>query len=268
MPTRKPSDAKLHDGRGQEALFLNSVARAMDVLETFGAHPKPMSIAEIAALVGCDKSAAQRVIHTLCALGYLDRCSRGVVPGKKLLYRAFDYLRMSPIVERATPLLLELRKSTGERVDLSLPDHDDLVYVVRLQSKRETFSATLVGRRIPIFCSSGGRAILACRSDGEVRAHLERCDKRPLTPRTITDTDTILGRIDAARRDGYALALEESSMGEIVLAAAVLDFDNRPVAAIHVSGSLSEWEEADFRKRIAPLAMEAARALSGKAAEP
>ena len=60
------------------------------------------------------------------------------------------------MAERATAVLLELRRNARERVDFSLFDDTCIVYAVRLQSKRETFNATLVGRRLPSWCSSGG----------------------------------------------------------------------------------------------------------------
>ncbi|HWL79603.1 MAG TPA: IclR family transcriptional regulator [Roseomonas sp.] len=258
------STARGPEGASPESspLFLQSVARTLRVLEAFSRFPRPLSIAELSAAAGLDKSAGQRIVHTLQALGYLERSSAGLVPGKKVLYRAFDYLRMNALVESATPVLHELRKSVRERVDLSLLDVTDIVYAVRLQSKRENFPATLVGRRIPTFCSSGGRAMLAALPEEEAMRILQQSDRRPLTPRTITEIPALLAKIAEARREGYALALEESALGEIVLAAAVLDIHGRPVAAIHAAGSLSEWEEETFRRRISPLVMEAARALS------
>ena len=251
--------------RGESSLFLQSVARALSVLEAFGSNPRPLSLAELAAATGLDKSAAQRIAHTLQQLGYLERDAArdGLVPGRRLLDRGFDYLRMNPLIERATPILFELRRNTGERVDLSLFDGTTSVYALRLQSKRETFFATLHGRRLPIFCSSGGRAMLAALPVDEARAILEACDRRPVTQRTLTDIDLLQEAIAQAREDGYALVLEQTLLGEIALSAAVCDNQGRPVAAIHVAGSLSEWREPDFRQRIAPLAIEAARALSG-----
>jgi IclR family pca regulon transcriptional regulator len=246
-----------------DRLFLQSVERAMRALEAFGRQARPLSLAELAAATGMDRSAAQRIAHTLQALGYLERAgNQGLVPGKRLLDRSFDYLRMNPLVERATPVLQELRRTTQERVDLSLFDGTSVVYAVRLQSKRETFFATLVGRRLPTFCSSGGRAILAALPPAEAEAILEQSDRRRITPKTVIDLPGLRAKIAEARLDGFALSVEEALLGEIVLAAAVLDQNARPVAAIHVAASLSEWEVDAFRKRIGPLAIEAARALS------
>ena len=202
--------------------------------------------------------------HTLQVLGYLERgpAGNGLMPGRQFLYRSFDYLRMNPLIERAMPVLNELRKTTHERVDLSLWDGTFIVYAIRLQSKRETFFATLIGRRIPTFSSSGGRAMLALMNDAEVEDIIARSDLRPTTQKTICDREGIWKKIEEARRDGCALAVEESLIGEVVVAAAVKGAEGEPLAAVHIAGSLSEWSVEEFRARFSPLAVEAARALS------
>lgn len=256
---KKTTGASAVDDR----LFLQSVARALDVLEAFARSPRPKSLGEIAAATGVNKSAAQRIGQTLLARGYLERAdSGGLTLGRRLLDRSFDYLRSNPLIERATPVLTDLRKLAGERVDLSLFDDTTTIYAIRLQSKRETFYATLPGRRIPTFLSSGGRACLACLPDERVEDILARSDRRPLTPKSQVELPQIWDKIREARSDGYCHAVEEALLGEVVLAAAVVDAQRRPVGAVHIAGSLSEWSVEDFRRRFAPLAMEAARALS------
>lgn len=245
-------------------LTVKSVVRAFKVLEAIGAAGRPLSLGEIAAEAGVDKSAAQRIAHTLQGMGYLEQApdGYGIIPGRRILDRSFDYLRMNPLIERATPVLIELRKTARERVDLSLLDGPSIVYAVRLQSKRETFLATLLGRRIPTFSASGGRAMLALLDDAEAERILDASDLRPLTQKTVFDRAGIRRKIAEARREGFALAIEENLIGEIVLAAAVRGRGGRPVAAVHIAGSLSEWSIEDFRARFSPLAIEAAHALS------
>ena len=89
-----------------------------------------------------------------------------------------------------------------------------------------------------------------------------------VTPKTIVDPARILARIDEARRRGYAVAVEESTIGEIILAAAILGPDGAPLAAVHIAGSLGEWTPADFEQRFAPLAVETAQSLSRTQAAP
>ena len=247
-----------------DPLFVQSIARAIRVLSSFHQADKPLTLAEIAQACGLGKSAVQRVVFTLRELGYIERdpADRGYVPGLRVLDHALDHLRLNPLVERASPVLLELRRNVRERVDLSLLDDLRLVYASRLQSKRETFYATLVGHSVPVFCTSGGRAIMAAMGDDEVDDIIERSDRRPYTPKTDIAPKAIRAAVDEARGNGYALAIEQIQAGEIAIGVAILNSDGRPQAAIHVAGSLAEWSPDTFSARFAPLAMEAARAIS------
>lgn len=244
-------------------LFVQSVAKCMGVLEAVGAHPEPLSLSELAGQAGMDRSTTQRMAHTLTVLGYLEKGpnGRGHVLGKKLLERSFDFLRCNPLIERATPILADLQQETGERVDLSLFDDLTIIYALRRQTKRQTFFSTLVGRRIPTYCSAGGRAIMSCLSDDEVNDILERSVIAALTPKTEIDKTRIKRKVAEARKLNYGLSLEESLLGEIAIGSAILDHKGHPVAAVHIAGSCSEWGRESFTKRFAPLAIETARAL-------
>jgi IclR family transcriptional regulator, pca regulon regulatory protein len=243
-----------------DRLLVQSIVRAFKVLEIFSGPPKALSLSQIASATDMDRSAVQRLAHTLMSLGYMERTAYGLVPGRKLLDRACDYLRGNALLERATPVLIDLRRSTNERVDLSIFDDLSMLFAVRLQSKRETFIATLVGRRVPTFCSSGGRAVLAALPDRDVADILQRSDRRAHTPKTKILDEQIWEEIAATRSRGYAVAVEELLPGEISIGASVMEAD-RPVAAIHVAGSLAESTIDEFTRRIGPLVVAAARAL-------
>ncbi|TAM98385.1 MAG: IclR family transcriptional regulator [Rhizobiaceae bacterium] len=244
-----------------DRLFVQSLAKAIALLEAFSGSPAPKSLSQLAERAGCDRSTAQRMAHTLIALGYLERTATGLVPGIRLVERACDYLRSNPFIERATPIIIDLRRSTTERVDFSVFDDLGMVFSIRQPSKRETFVATVIGRRVPTFCSSGGRAVLAALPDARVDDIIRRSDRRQYTPGTKTTPAEIWKEVRKIRQTGYAIAVEELLPGEVSLGTAVTEQD-LPVAAIHVAGSLSEWSVADFAAKIGPLAMEAARALS------
>ncbi|KDD97770.1 transcriptional regulator, IclR family, C-terminal domain protein [Bordetella bronchiseptica SBL-F6116] len=137
-----------------------------------------------------------------------------------------------------------------------------LVYASRLQSKRETFFATLVGHSVPTFCTAGGRAILSHLPGAEVDDIIARSDRTPFTDKTITAPREIRKKVEQARVSGYAVTIEEVLVGEIGIGVAVLGADGRPVGAIHIAGSLSEWTPEAFTARFAPLAVEAATAIN------
>jgi len=246
------------------ALFVQSVEKAMALLSAFHLADGPLTLSEMALRAGMGRSAAQRMVHTLRALGYIRRDpeGHGFLPGLRVLDHTLDYLRLDPMVRQATPLLVELRQNVGERVDLSLFDDLRVVYAVRLQTKRQTLNATLVGHSVPTFCTSGGWAILSRLPEDHARTLLERSDRRPFTPHTLSDVDAIMEQVAQARARGYALASGQVLAGEIAAGFAVMDARGAPVAAIHIAGSLAEWTPEDFAAAVAPAGQQAARSLS------
>jgi DNA-binding IclR family transcriptional regulator len=260
MPTRKPAK----DGIADDALYVASVDKALRVLGAFSPGRPLMSLREVAEACGLDKSGAQRFTHTLARLGYLEKCPRTkrFSLGKKVLELAFNYLHANTVVEAASPVLIELQKSTGQRVNLSLFDDTSIIYAVRQIGKREYYFSSLIGRRMPIYCTSGGRMMLAHLPKEEVADILRRCTMKPITPRTIHEPAKVRAKIAEAREKGYALTVEETVLGELVVAGAILDANGRPAAAIHIAGSLGEWTPAQFEKKFGPLAAETAHSLS------
>ncbi len=246
--------------------FNQSVAKAFGLLEAFGARPGPLSLNELAELSNLDRNSTQRMLHTLVALGYLERGpnQRGYVLGKKILHRTFDYLLRNPLVERADAVLLELQQECEEGVDLSLYDDLNVLYAARRQTRRKYYFGALIGNTMPMYRSAGGRAIMARLSDDRVDDILARSELTRITPHTIVDPDRIREKIVQARAEGYALTMQESLMGELAVATAVVDHSGQPVAAIHIYGLLSVWTPESFAQRFGPMVITAARALSDK----
>ena len=246
-----------------DRLFVRAAGRAMQVLGAFHKATGPLSLSSIASAAQIDRSAAQRLVHTLMQMGYIRRSAddRGYLPGIRLLDHTLDLLRLDPVVQKATPVLLELRKSLRERVDLSLYDETRLIYALRMQSKRETFYASLVGHSVPTYCTAGGRAVLAKLPDSAAREILERAPLHAFTTQTETDRGAVMQAINKAREDGFAMVCDEFIQGEVAIGVAITDRSGAPLSAIHVGGSLSEWTPDAFVAKVAPLAIEAASAI-------
>ena len=248
----------------RDPLFVGSVEKAFRVLEAFIDRREPLSLSELAAESGLSKSAAQRFAHTLERLGYLDKNprTRSLRPSLRVLTLGTGYLRSNPMVERATPLAIQASERCGERVNVSLVDGDDFVYIVRVLRRVTSHEATTVGRRVPLPLGAGGRAILSTWPREEAEAFVRRVLVAPRTPRTMTDPDSILERIDAARFRGFDVNDEEAILGDIVVAAPVRDHTGRGFGAVHIAVSTVRWTVASAAERLAPLAIETANAIS------
>src|SRR5690606_1832038 len=124
-----------------DQLFVQSLGKAMRALEAFRDRHAPLSLADISSRAGITRSSAQRIVHSFRELGYmrLSDDGRGFLLDLGILDLTYNYLRMHPLIRRASPILQELRRNVRERVDLSLFDGQRMVYAARLQSKREVF---------------------------------------------------------------------------------------------------------------------------------
>lgn len=245
--------------------IIQSLDKGLRVIEVFAQAERFLGLGEIVRLTGFDKSSAQRSTHTLVQAGYLEKDPRTgrFCLGKKVLDLSFNFLRSHPLVTAAMPVLLQLRRDSGERTNLSLFDRTTLIYAIRLHGKREAPQhSTLIGRRVPTYCTAGGRATLARLPDDEVQKILAASDLRRLTSDTLTDPKEILDKVREARELGYAFVKGEISPGELVVAAPVVDLAGSPIAAVHIAGAAGKWGEEEFQSAFAATVMEAARFLS------
>ena len=252
------------DREVDERLYLSSLSRALDVLESFDHSNQRMTLARIAERTGAHKSAINRVVQTLLYRGYLtEGGAPGYALGSRVMDLTFEYLRSHPYVIRAAPVMAELRRTLGERVDFSLFEYTSIIYALRMQSRRETLNASLVGRRLPSFATSGGRACLACLPDDLVRDILERSERTQFTPRTVTDIPSLMQIIAQAREDLYCMVDGEYLRDEIVVAAAIRGPNGFPVGAIHVAGTQSELTREQIMETVVPHLLRGVREIQG-----
>lgn len=258
-----PDDAETGGAEG-DPLFVRAAARAMAVLSAFHQAEHPLSLSEIARITGLDRSTTQRLVHTLRKLGYIrrDEHDRGYVPGIRIYDHIFDAQRLDGLVQRAVPLLLDLRGQVDERVDLAVFDDMRLVYTVRLQPRRDVIHAMMVGLSVPVCCTSSGWAVLSRLPEAEARDILRRSERQRFTPQTLTDEEAIMARVAEARERGYVIATEQLLPGEIGMAAVVTGSGGRPVGSVTITALMSDWTVEEFDRAVAPPLMQTARALS------
>lgn len=240
-------------------LYVGSVGKAFRVLDCFKSAPGDLSLSEMVERSGLDKSAVQRYTYTLWAEGYLEQhpVTRRYQLGKRVLDFTFHYLRSHELVEVLNPIMLDLAKVTGEKISLSLLDGHELVYAMRHQTKTEHFHASLVGRRVPLYCTAGGRAVLSQLTADDRQAVFDRTALVSHTPTTLTTVPEIEAELLKARDKGYASIADEFIMGEVGLGAAVRDEKGRPYGALHLSGSSNEWTLESYEKKFAPMLLDA-----------
>ena len=246
------------------ALFNQSLEKGLAVLRAFDAAHRTLTLAELATLTGMSKGSAQRTVHTLQQLGYVGKHpqTRRFQLLPRVIEIGFNYLAAHPLIRVANPYLSQLANASGETASLTEPVGLEMIYVAQLVTSKFIPVHTPVGMRIPMYCTSSGRAWLSTLPDAQVRQMLNDSDRLARTPATLTDVAVICERIAACRRVGYASNCEELFLGDMGIAAPILDSKGQAVGAVHLSPPTSRWTMDEAQKKLSPMVIECARAVS------
>jgi len=162
----------------------------------------------------------------------------------------------------ALPHLEELAIATRESASMALLDGAEIVYVARASIRRVMSNNLSVGSRLPSYCTSMGKLLLAYLAPDELDDLLGAVEFVEYTHRTITDADTLKEALPQIRQRGYAVSERELDLTLRSVAAPVLDASGRVVAAINVSTFASGVPESELEETIIPRLIETASTIS------
>jgi IclR family pca regulon transcriptional regulator len=245
---------------------IQSVARALSILELFNERRVELSTNEIAALTGLNRGTTYRFCRTLLSLGYLEEIRVSVFhPGIRCISLAQAALGSREIVQVATPFLERLRDRVQETVNMAVLDGVDVVYLVRLLNSDLVALRLGVGSRVPAYATSLGRSILAFLPEPQSSAILDRSELHALTRWTLATREAIEDDLAAIRRNGYAYNDQGLAPGVRGVAAPIL-IDGRPVASINLSIA-RPLQPREVPKELGPEVIATAREIGARATE-
>ncbi|VVE33282.1 IclR family transcriptional regulator [Pandoraea cepalis] len=264
MPAKAASVSDAAPSTPRSSLFVGSTEKTFQVLHAFDGPARYMTLGDIAKAAGLDRSATQRLVHTLEVLGYLFRVPETRTYGltTKVLQFSYNYIRANDLVEKAAPYLLDIFRRVGETTNLQELDGHEIVYIARFPGQHLVNIGIVVGARLPAMFTASGIAMLSRLPDARVREILANTSLEPMTPYTTTDEKKLLERIQTAARRGYAIVESETVMGDISVAAPITDHDGYAVAAINISVPTSRWTRERVEAELAPHVQVAATSIS------
>lgn len=247
-----------------DALFNQSLAKGLQVLCAFSEGNRSLTLGEIAQRTGMSKSSAQRSVHTLQTLGYIGKhpVTQRFCLLPRVVELGFHYLDTHPLVSLAHSYLAQLARDSGETATLSEPTGPHMVYIAQVPTTQHIPVLTPVGTQVPLYASSCGRAYLSQLPSDQWPALLTAMERRPRTRHTVTQVPAIVQRLHQCRDTGYATNCEELFLGDMGIAAPVLNARGQVVGAVHIAPPCSRWRMLDAQKQLAPLVVECARAIS------
>lgn len=248
----------------RSSLFVGSVEKAFQVLEAFRDTHRVMSLAEIARAADLDRSATQRLVHTMEQLGYIRRLPDSSLYGlsSKVLRLSYNYLRSREIIDRASPYLLEMAHALGETSNLQELDGHDIVFLARFPGRHLVNVDFAVGSRLPAVFTASGRAMLSKLEPAQQREIIRATPLVAVTPQTEIDANVLLQRIEQAARQGYAIVQNQTVTGDISVAAAITDHLGMPIGAINISVPSTRWTMERAEEQLLPHVLLAATSIS------
>jgi IclR family transcriptional regulator, pca regulon regulatory protein len=250
--------------RGSE--HVQSLERGLAVFSAFSREQPTMTLSEVARSAGLTPATARRLLFTLCALGYASNDGKRFALTPKVLDIGYAYLSSLDLAGIAQTEMEALVERTHESCSAAVLDGSEIVYVVRVPTKRIMAISLGLGSRLPAHAASMGRVLLADLSPDDLDEHLARTELEPLTARTITDEDELRAELDKVRRQGWSLVDQELEEGIRSIAAPLRDRHGRAVAALNVSSHAGRVKLATLRDEFLPDLLDTAKRISDRLA--
>jgi IclR family KDG regulon transcriptional repressor len=217
---------------------IQSVARVAAILREFTVESPLLGVAELSGRLGLERSTVQRLVSSLADAGLLDQdpVSNKYRLGLWLSELAGTMLKSRSLPELVKPYLGYLTDLMGESTYLGILDRMSVLEVEEIPSAHMIQHSGWIGRRLPLHCTSSGKAILSTIPTDELREIVASLELRPFTPNTITDPEELYRELAETRERGYAIDRKEYEIGTKAIAVPLSVSGEPAVAAIGVVG--------------------------------
>ena len=259
-PSSAPDAADAPDRPGDS--YVQSFARGLAVIRAFNAERPEQTLTDVAAAAGLTRAGARRILLTLQTLGYVETEGRLFRLTPKILDLGFAYLTSMPFWNLAEPVMEELSAQVHESCSAAVLDRTEIVYVLRVPTHKIMTINLSISSRLPAYCTSMGRVLLAALDDEALDATLGSTPLYAHTARTVTDKEELKKIIAQVRRQGWAIVDQELEGGLISLSAPIRNRQGRVIAAMNISGNAQRNSAKQMVKAFLEPLQQAAQTVS------
>jgi IclR family pca regulon transcriptional regulator len=254
--------------------FVVSLARGLDIIKAFAvSEPGPdlptnmrpadaMTLSEVAEKTGLARAVVRRFLYTLVELGYVITDGKYFRLTAKILDLGFAYLSSFSLPKIAERFLEEVTLETMESSSASVLDGHDIVYVARVQTRRIMSVSLGIGSRLPAFCTSMGRVLLAHLPAELLDQYFKTAKLSAFTEKTIYQPEALRKELSSVAKLGFALIDQELELGLRSLAVPVFGGRGRAVAAINVGTQAARTTKTQLLQEYLPVLRKAAKNIS------
>ena len=255
--SQAPSDAS---SQPSPVMAIQVIERAMQLLDALAGQQDPVPLKRLAIATGLHPSTAHRILNDLVSGRYVERVDNGLYQlGMRLLELGSLVRGRLNVRQAAVDPMQALHKLTGQTVNLSIQQGDEIVYVDRAWSERSGMQVVrAIGGRAPLHLTSTGKLFLSAADPRQVRAYITRTGLAGNTRNSITDFEQLDSELAMVRRHGYARDNEELELGVRCIAAGIYDDTGRLVAGLSISAPADRLQDGWIQDLV-----QTARRISG-----
>lgn len=234
------------EGGSTHGMAIQVIDRATRLLDALANEAEPITLKALSANTGLHPSTAHRILNDLVVARYVERVDSGTYQlGMRLLELGSLVRGRLNVREAAIESMQSLHKLTGQTVNLSIQQGDEIVYVDRAWSERSGMQVVrAIGGRAPLHLTSTGKLFLCALDPRQVRAYATRTGLAGNTKNSITSIEHLERELAFVRHHGYARDNEELEPGVRCIAAGIYDDAGRLVAGLSISAPAERLQDA------------------------
>jgi IclR family transcriptional regulator, pca regulon regulatory protein len=246
------------ESASRDGSYSQSLERGLEILASFNSGRPLLGVSELAREVALSRSTTHRYVATLAALGYLEQDvgTRKYRLGPRVLDLGFSAINSMELREISAPHLQRLSDETSHTVNMAILDGPDIVYIERCRSaqrgQREIDLNLHVGSRLPAYCTSMGKVLLAHLPTDRRDVLLDGVELTQRGPNTLTKRTTLLAELERVRESGLAVNNEELAFGLRSIAVPVHGQSGDVLAAINLAVHRSWGSMEELVRRLSP----------------
>jgi len=242
--------------------FMTSLARGLAVVRAFSDTRRTLTIAQISQKTGIPRAAVRRCLHTLKQLGYADSEVNNFSLRPKILTLGYSYLSSTPLTVSAQPCLNNITRTLNESCSLAVLDDNEVLYVSRSATARVMSVALNTGSRLPAYCTSLGRVMLAHMSEESLKIYFDKVKLRAFTDKTVVSQKRLREILAEVRESGYAVIDEELEVGLRSIAVPVRGASGNVLAALNVGAQAARVSRHQMEDEFLPVLLRGSQELS------
>lgn len=251
------------DAHGGDPNFMTSLARGLAVIQAFTQRQRELTVSQISVRTGFSRAAVRRCLYTLTKLGFAATDdSRHFHLRPRILALGHSYIASMPLAAMAQPILENVSQSLHESCSIAALDKTEIIYIARANVTRIMSIDLGVGSKLPAFCTSMGRVLIADLPPAHLEELLARVEFKHYTERTVGTSDKLRQILRLVQRNGYCIVDQELESGLRSLAVPIRDFAGRVVAALNVGTHAQRVSIQDLQNKFLPQLRAAAQELS------